>query len=66
MILSSSNDQAYNDVVLRQFMADTRWAGLYAVRNNNVVVMPFRVNPNRAPREDMVRYIAQAILSTRS
>jgi len=66
MILSSSNDQAYNDIVLRDFKADTRWAGLYAVRNNNVVVMPFRVNPNRAPRENMVRYIAQAILSTRS
>lgn len=63
-IMASSNDEAQNKALLEKYVNDPKWTGLDAVQNGRVMILPFKVNPNRSSRQDMIRITAEKILST--
>ncbi|WP_414732856.1 ABC transporter substrate-binding protein [Acetobacterium carbinolicum] len=61
-LVAQSNDQEANKQMKQSFMEDQKWAELSAVKNKNVVVLPFKANPNRATPEEMLTLTANALL----
>jgi iron complex transport system substrate-binding protein len=64
LIMASSNDKAQNKELLQKYINDPKWTSLDAVKNKRVMILPFKVNPNRSSRQDMIRITAEKILST--
>jgi iron complex transport system substrate-binding protein len=64
LIMAASNDKEQNKALLQKYINDPKWAGLDAVKNGRVMILPFKVNPNRSSRQDMIRITAETILSS--
>jgi iron complex transport system substrate-binding protein len=62
--MAASNDKEQNKALLQKYINDPKWAGLDAVKNGRVMILPFKVNPNRSSRQDMIRITAETILSS--
>lgn len=63
-IMATGKDKEQNKALLEKYVNDPKWAGLDAVKNNQVLILPFKVNPNRSSRQEMIRITAELILST--
>jgi iron complex transport system substrate-binding protein len=64
LIMAVSNDKEQNKALLQKYVKDPKWAGMDAVKNGRVMILPFKVNPNRSSRQDMIRITAETILSS--
>ncbi|MEG6521409.1 ABC transporter substrate-binding protein [Desulfotomaculum sp. 1211_IL3151] len=64
LIMTSSKDAENNKAILEKFKSDPQWAALDAVKNNQLLILPFSVNPNRSTPEMMVKAMAEAVLKT--
>jgi len=64
LIMAGSNDKEQNKALLQKYVNDPKWAGMDAVKNGRVMILPFKVNPNRSSRQDMIRITAETILSS--
>ncbi|SNS19074.1 iron complex transport system substrate-binding protein [Anaerovirgula multivorans] len=62
LILAPSNDPENNKAVLKKFKNDQKWAGLDAVKNDKITILPFKVNPFRSSAETMLKTTAETIL----
>ncbi len=62
-ILSPSKEKDEQDKILQNFMADKKWAELSAVKNGNVRMLPFKVNPGRSKPGDALKLAANAVLN---
>ncbi|WP_187389267.1 ABC transporter substrate-binding protein [Acetobacterium wieringae] len=61
-LIAQSNDPEAGKQMKQSFMQDEKWAELSAVKNKNVVVLPFKANPNRVTPEEMLTLTANALL----
>ncbi|PIE35231.1 hypothetical protein CSA56_05100 [candidate division KSB3 bacterium] len=61
-LIAQSKDQEANAQMLQQFMADTKWAALDAVKHKTVFILPFSANPNRSAPVDMLKITANVLL----
>jgi iron complex transport system substrate-binding protein len=61
-IMTDNNDEKYNQTVLNKYKNDAMWQWLDAVKNNQIMILPYLVNPNRASFTDMMAITAQSIL----
>ncbi|MEG6521410.1 ABC transporter substrate-binding protein [Desulfotomaculum sp. 1211_IL3151] len=63
LVMAASNNKEDNQRLLDKYLNDSKWASLDAVRENKLTILPFKANPNRATREQMIQLTAEAILS---
>lgn len=64
LVMATSNDKEQNQALLKKYMNDPKWASLDAVKESHLMILPFKVNPNRSTREQMIQLTAEKILST--
>ncbi|MDD3395089.1 MAG: ABC transporter substrate-binding protein [Anaerotignum sp.] len=64
LVMATSNDKEENQALLTKYMNDPKWASLDAVKENRLMILPFKVNPNRSTREQMIQLTAEKILSS--
>lgn len=62
-VMATSNDKEQNQALLKKYMEDPKWASLDAVKKKRLIILPFKVNPNRSTREKMIQLTAEKILS---
>lgn len=62
LIRPTSNDTQYNAQRLAGYLENPLWAGLTAVQNDRVHMLPFRLHPGRATVPEMYEMAAQVIL----
>jgi len=48
LIMAVSNDKEQNKGAVAKVRKDPKWAGMDAVKNGRVMILPFKVNPNRS------------------
>ncbi|WP_347490380.1 ABC transporter substrate-binding protein [Desulfoscipio sp. XC116] len=63
-IMTPSKDAENNKAILKKFKSDSQWAALDAAKKNQLLILPFSVNPNRSTPEMMVKATAEAVLKT--
>lgn len=66
LIMTSSKDAENNKVILEKFKNDPQWAALDAAKKNQLLILPFSVNPNRSTPDIMIKATAEAVLKTAS
>lgn len=62
LIRPTSNDSQHNKRRLASYLDNPLWAGLTAVQNGRVFMLPFRLHPGRATVPEMYEMAAQVIL----
>lgn len=62
-VIAPGKDQESNKAVLQEIKADENWSQFDAVKNGNIFMMPFSVNPNRMNVEDMLNTTANLIIN---
>lgn len=60
-IMTNSKDEENNKEIFKKFKTDSQWATMDAVQNNQLIILPFSVNPNRSTPEKMVKVMTEKI-----
>lgn len=61
-VIAPGKDPEANKAILADIKADEKWAQLDAIKNNQIFMLPFAVNPNRMNVEDMLNTTAGLII----
>ena len=65
LIVASSDDPDRNRATVEKFTKNSIWMETKAVRNDMVLILPFKVNPGRGTAEELLRLTAETILGDR-
>lgn len=63
LITAPVNKPEINQKIIETIKNDSQWKNLKAVKNNNVKVLPFKLHPGRGKKEDLIKMMAESILS---
>lgn len=63
LILAPINNTEANNKLLEKIKNDAKWKNLKAVKSNNIKIMPFNLHPGRAKKEELIKMMAETILS---
>ncbi len=61
-VMTNLKDKEDNKKIIKSYKQNPLWQDLAAVKNNKIVPLPFKVNPNRASAEEMLEKMAEALL----
>lgn len=62
-VIAPGKDAEANKAILQNIKSDEKWSQLSAVKNGNIFMLPFSVNPNRMNVEDMLNETAKLIIN---
>jgi iron complex transport system substrate-binding protein len=65
LVIAPGNDSEANQALLQDIKQDDKWSDLSAVKNNNMHMMPFKLNPNRQDVKGMLQSVADLILDNK-
>ncbi len=61
-VIAPGKDQDANKSILADIKSDEKWSELDAIKNDDIFMLPFAVNPNRMNVEDMLNTTADLII----
>lgn len=62
-VIAPGKDAIANKAILENIKSDKKWSQLSAIKNGNIFMLPFAINPNRMNVEDMLNETAKLIIN---